>query len=334
MRALRFCGLTLAVAGAHLAAWQAASPRPLQAPAAMRTRAEARHVAWVAVASSAGMPSAAARLRPDAADAPAARPRPRASGVPAARPTSPHPPGAAASRRDAVRWPIYATRPPPSTRLEYRLQQVNPRGALPAGRAVLAWSRDAGAFSLLLATTLPGRPPREWRSEGGFDAAGIAPRRLAQRDRGRETHIVELDPARASVGLPGRTPVAGAAPGVQDRWSWIAQLAAIAEAAGGRIGTVHVQVAGLRGELEHWAFHAVPGVALPPGAAGQVPAALPAAPLLHLVREPEHPFDLRVELWSSPATHHLPIALRLSTPPGRWSFELWLESAADTQDPS
>jgi hypothetical protein len=57
-----------------------------------------------------------------------------------------------------------------------------------------------------------------------------------------------------------------------------------------------------------------------------MPAAARAAPLLHLVREPELPYDLRVEVWLSPAIHHLPIALHLATPPGRWSFDLRLES--------
>src|SRR5262249_53539620 len=143
-------------------------------------------------------------------------------------------------------WPTYPTQSPPSLRLEYLLRQTNPCGALPAGHATLAWSRDSGAFTLRLAAELPGRPLREWQSEGGFDAAGVAPRRLAQRDRGRETRAVEFDRALARVGPAGLATV----PGVQDRWSWVAQLAAIAAAGGGRIRVAHLQVAGLRGDLE------------------------------------------------------------------------------------
>jgi hypothetical protein len=323
MRALRFCGLTLAVAAAHLAAWQAAAPRsPRPAATGVRPRGEPLHVAWVAVAAASGGEAPEERLPSSSSAVPAARPASRAPPAPGRRPAA----------APGPRWPVYATRPPPPARLEYRLRQVNPRGPLPEGHATLAWSRDAGAFSLRLATALPGRPPREWLSEGGFDAAGVAPRRLAQRDGGRETRAVEFDPARAQVGLAGGPPSAGTAPGVQDRWSWMAQLAAIAEADRRQLRAAHVQVAGLRGDLERWTFHAVPGAALPADAAGRIPAALRAAPLLHLVKEAEHPFDLRVELWTSPATHHLPVALRLSTPPGRWSFELWLESAGDAPD--
>jgi hypothetical protein len=53
-----------------------------------------------------------------------------------------------------------------------------------------------------------------------------------------------------------------------------------------------------------------------------------------LIREPEHPFDLRIELWVGPATHYLPVVLRLGTPPGSWAFELWLESTDPAPDTS
>ena len=83
------------------------------------------------------------------------------------------------------------------------------------------------------------------------------------------------------------------APGTQDRWSWIAQLAAIAEAASTApavrghdpsaearhaprrripVGTAWAfEVAGLRGELERWVVPTcVPDTAiLPDGAAGR-----------------------------------------------------------------
>jgi hypothetical protein len=340
MRALRFCGLTLAVAAAHLAAWQAAAPRPSRPVAsAVRPRGEPGRVAWVAVAAASAAEAPGETPLSSRPGSLAARPASRAPPVPgrqAAAPPAPpdmrpeparHAPATAG--RAGPRWPVYATRPPPSAQLEYRLRQVNPRGALPDGHATLAWSRDAGAFSLRLAAALPGRPTREWLSEGGFDAAGVAPRRLAQLDGGRATRSVEFDPARAHVGPAGGPAGAVTAPGVQDRWSWIAQLAAIAEADARQLRVAHVQVAGLRGDLERWTFHAVPGAALPADAAGRIPAAFRAAPLLHLVKEAEHPFDIRIELWTSPATHHLPIALRLSTPPGRWSFEMWPESAGE-----
>jgi hypothetical protein len=48
--------------------------------------------------------------------------------------------------------------------------------------------------------------------------------------------------------------------------------------------------------------------------------------LLHVVRIPEQPYDLRIEAWLSPSLHHLPAGLRMSTPPGTWSLSLWQRS--------
>jgi hypothetical protein len=45
--------------------------------------------------------------------------------------------------------------------------------------------------------------------------------------------------------------------------------------------------------------------------------------LLHVLRATQRPYDLRIEAWLSPALHHLPAGLRMSTPPGRWSLSLW-----------
>jgi hypothetical protein len=121
------------------------------------------------------------------------------------------------------------------------------------------------------------------------------------------------------------------APGVQDRWSWIAQLAAIAEAEarGGRAvapGTRWtLQVAGLRGDLDRWDFRVLDADA---ATAADVPAAARVPPLLHVLREPARPYDLRVEAWLAPALHHLPALLRLSTPPSAWAMSLRLDEQA------
>jgi len=118
---------------------------------------------------------------------------------------------------------------------------------------------------------------------------------------------------------------------VQDRWSWIAQLAAIAEAQAARGPPPDhwdVQVAGLRGDVERWTFRVLPPGEPPPELRGNdLSAPGDRAPaLLHVLRATEQPYDLRVEAWLAPSLHHLPAALRLSTPPGPWSQCLWLRS--------
>jgi hypothetical protein len=214
--------------------------------------------------------------------------------------------------------------------LGYALRQTNPGGAAPGGRAELAWSRTADGYALRLAALLEGHAPREWLGEGRLDAAGLAPRRLVQRDRGRATRSVEFDRAcacaRWTQAVSAPAAAAALAQAAQDRWSWLVQLAAIAEADPRQLVAAHLQVAGLRGQLDRWTFRPAPGAPLPADALAGVPVSLRAAPLLHLVREPDRPYDLRVEVWLAAAIHHFPVALRLSTPPGQWSFDLRLES--------
>ena len=230
--------------------------------------------------------------------------------------------------RDAGPWPVYATQPPPSLTLRYALVQTGAASA--AGAADLEWRRDAGTFSLRLAARLAGRPLREWQSTGGFDAAGVAPSRLVEREKGRDKRAVSFDRDGGLTRLasaPGRPAVV---PGAQDRWSWIAQLAAIVEASarrGERPARWDLQVAGLRGELERWTFRALPTGDPPPELLRQgnelsaAPVRAPA--LLHVLRATEQPYDLRIEAWLSPSLHHLPAGLRMSTPPGPWSLSLW-----------
>lgn len=325
MRTRRLCGLTLAVLAAHAIAWQfAAGGRPALAPA----RAGVHRIALVRVATQAQAPM------PPSARAMAAAPatpvaRPLASPLSPARRT---PTGAGGALRhvpsDAGAWPVYATQVPPSTTLRYALVQTG-AAASAAGAAELEWQRGAGSFSLRLGATVGDRPPREWQSTGGFDGAGVAPGRLVEREKGRDRRAVTFDRASAVVRLASAPGAPAVAPGAQDRWSWVAQVAAIVEAAarrGERPTHWDLQVAGLRGDLERWTFRVLPPGDPPPELrqGNQLSARPDRAPaLLHLLRATEQPYDLRIEAWLSPSLHHLPAGLRMSTPPGPWSLSLW-----------
>jgi hypothetical protein len=159
----------------------------------------------------------------------------------------------------------------------------------------------------------------------------VAPLRLVERERGRDRRGLQFDRTAGSAHLSGAPGTPALAPGAQDRWSWIAQLAAIAEAQAARGPPPDhwdVQVAGLRGGVELWTFRVLPPGDPPPELRGNdLSAPGNRAPaLLHVLRATEQPYDLRVEAWLAPSLHHLPAALRLSTPPGPWSQCLWLRS--------
>jgi hypothetical protein len=312
MRARRLCGLTLAVALAHAIGWRLAVGAP---PARPPVRAV---VHWIEPART----EAAASVSPAHAQAPVP-PAPRARGAVArahanagaARPL----PAPVPADPDAAQWPTYPTRPPPPLALRYALTPAS--GA--AGDAEIDWANDGRGFTLRVATAPAGRAAREWVSAGGFDAAGLAPVRLSEREKGRDKRAVNFDQAARQVRFSAAPQALAIAPGAQDRWSWVAQLAAIAEAAGAPVApgtTWQLQVAGLRGELDRWTFRVL-GDAPPPG--NEVSAGCArACPLLHVLREPERPYDLRVEAWLAPGLHHFPAALQLSTPPGGWSLSL------------
>ena len=236
---------------------------------------------------------------------------------------------ALAPAANAPAWPVYATRAPPSLSLRYAVaQQVSAAASAPAaGSAVLEWSNSGGAFTLRLAAAVAGRPPRDWESTGRFDSAGVAPEHLVERERGRDKRSVSFDHDGARVRFSSAPGALAVAPGAQDRWSWIAQLAAIAEAGARRHGLAGpwtLQVAGLRGDLERWTFRVLPPDRPPPGPSGNELSAPPdrAPGLLHVLRAPDRPYDLRIEAWLSPDLHHFPAALRMSTPPGPWSLTL------------
>ena len=330
MRTRRLRELTFAVVALHAVGWQIAAGGP---PSFAPARAGVHRLALVSVPQ---------RVKPaatpvDPAIAPArtrapAPPRPRVTSAPRA-PTGA---GGALRRTPAPdgEWPVYATRPPPSTTLSYALVQGGRASAPDAGSAEFEWRREAGAFSLRVATAVGGRPPREWQSTGTFDAAGVAPLRLVERERGRDKRALSIDHDGARVRFSGASGALAVVPGVQDRWSWIAQLAAVAEA-GAQRGRVSVrwdlQVAGLRGELERWTFRVLPPGDPPPELAppgNELSGGHDRAPaLLHVVRAAEQPYDLCIEAWLSPALHHLPAGLRMSNPPGTWSLSLWQRSS-------
>ena len=337
MRTRRLCELTFAVVALHVIAWQVVSGGlPSFAPAAAGVRRFALVSVPQRVRSPAGpAPQGATAVprRPPDPVAPSPQAPERVRAAPAPRAAT----GAGGSRArlpaQDTEWPIYATQPPPSATLRYALVQGGRASAPDTGSAEIAWQRDADTFALRVATAVGERPPREWLSTGAFDAAGVAPLRLVERERGRDKRALSIDRDAGRVRFSGASGALGVAPGVQDRWSWVVQLAAIAEA-GAQRGQVparwDLQVAGLRGELGRWTFRVLPRDEPPPELASegnQLSTRGKQAPaLLHVVRFPEQPYDLRIEAWLSPSLHHLPAGLRMSAPPGTWSLSLWQRS--------
>ncbi|MDE2614566.1 MAG: DUF3108 domain-containing protein [Burkholderiales bacterium] len=230
------------------------------------------------------------------------------------------PAGANGGVDGGVEPPRYATRLPPAVTLHYDFERRAGRGD-----GALVWRLDGSRYELSLRGGSAGAEAIGWTSRGRIDGNGTAPERFVARRRGRDLLAVNFlrdgaDGGRITFSGPSlQLPLWR---GVQDRVSWMLQLAGVldAEPALGAVGaSVSMWVVGPRGDAEVWTFVVQPrdAVDLP---AGGVEGAV------HLVREATRPYDTRISVWLDPARHHLPVRTLLETRPGGESTEFRLRA--------
>ncbi|MCW5661287.1 MAG: DUF3108 domain-containing protein [Burkholderiaceae bacterium] len=185
------------------------------------------------------------------------------------------------------------------------------RSGAHSGEARLSWRADGERYGLSLHATLPTGREVEQHSEGGFDAAGLAPLRLADRRRGRDVRAANFQREHGKVTFSGPRWELPLEAGTQDRLSWLVQLAALVGGGGEALrdgGELAMWVVGARGTASHWRFE-VRGLQ-------RVEIDQQEVDAWWLVREPAHPYDLRVEVWLSPQQGHWPLRLRQTQIPG------------------
>lgn len=240
-------------------------------------------------------------------------PTPTASAAVAASPASEPVAGPAVAGGGVGPAPVYPVRLPPTFALDYTLLRGDRQG-----EARLEFVQEAGSYTLRLRGWIEQAEVLGLDSRGRLDATGLAPQRHVERQRGRDRLAVNFDAERGMVSYSGPKLVHPLHPGLQDRLSWLPQLAAVVDAdpTRWRPGVPLVlAVTGTRGDLDHWRFEAAAPQA-------DAPAGTDVPPALRLVREPARPYDLRVEVWLDPARHHLPARLRLTVVPGGTPLEL------------
>lgn len=221
----------------------------------------------------------------------------------------------AAAPDEAQVAPHYRTRAPAPFSLSYRLS----RGGL-HGHGALVWELDGGRYQLKLSgeVALFGNVLTQI-SSGTLDGHGLAPVRYTDQRLGRAAQAVNFQRGAGKISFSGPTTEYPLVDGVQDRLSWMVQLAAIAQADPALVGAhrkVTLLVAGPRGDLDAWTFIGQGAEAVAVG--DQSVAAL------KLVREPRKPRDTGVEVWLDPTRQHLPARARLSDG-GRESLDLHLQ---------
>ena len=215
-----------------------------------------------------------------------------------------------------VDLPVYPTRLPQAGAWRYRLQR-----GLAIGEAELVWQpQPGGAYEMRLQGRIAGVTVLDWASRGAIDGAGIAPERYAIRRRGRDHQAANFQRDASQITFSGPTHELPLLTGVQDRLSWMLQLAAIVEAVPERFrpgSRIVLMVVGARGGSDVWSFQVVG------------PDAVADTPALKLVREARRARDLQVELWLDPARGHLPLKAVLAPTEGGTPLELQLLPGGD-----
>jgi hypothetical protein len=210
---------------------------------------------------------------------------------------------ASASAGEGAPPPLYATELPPPMMLRYELR----RGRL-TGSGDLRWQVEAGRYALRLEGSVVGLNVLTQVSEGALDAHGLAPVRFTDQRARRAAVAANFEREAGRIRFSGPSTELPWQPGVQDRLSWMIQLAAVAAADPALLAEgqrITLWVVGARGDGSSWSFRSLGKESLTSFGA--------TVDTVHMLREPRSPYDTRVEVWLDPARHHLPIRATLGT---------------------
>lgn len=209
--------------------------------------------------------------------------------------------------------PLYEPRLPEAAELHFDAI----RGAM-RGRAVLRWTPQNGRYEVELIVTPEAGSGATLRqhSTGAIGGHGLEPQRFVDQRNGRGQraanfrralvpgpdggHAGELSFSASTERLP-------LPDGLQDRLGWLLQIVGVmnARTANGQPveEPIVLGVAGLRGGMARWTFDVQADTAADP-------------PAWRLVREPQGPYDTRVELWLDTSPPHWPLRVRYAEASG------------------
>lgn len=175
-----------------------------------------------------------------------------------------------------------------------------------SGEARLSWMPEGSHYRARLERTLNGRALPGWHSQGSLDGQGLAPDRFSQQRGGRDSRATNFRREQGLISFSASPALLPLPAGVQDRLSWMPQLAArvAADARLHRPGAeLELPVVGLSGAVQAWRFVVQQGADL------SLPIGMISG-TLHLRRHAQAPYDSDVEVWLDPARHYLPVRLR------------------------
>jgi hypothetical protein len=210
--------------------------------------------------------------------------------------------------------PVYPTRLPPAATLHYQVR----RGFL-HGDGQIRWRPAGDAYRLVLEASIAGLTLLVQTSEGAIDRHGIAPVRFLDQRARRAAQAANFVRESGRITFSGTAVEWPLVAGVQDRLSWMIQLAGIvaADPALLRQGTrITMAVVGARGDADVWSLRFVGQETI------ETPSGRVAA--FKLSREGHSPGDTGAEVWLDPARSYLPVRATLGNSSGSPEYDLLL----------
>lgn len=214
--------------------------------------------------------------------------------------------------------PRYRTRLPAAATVRYVLS----RGML-HGTGELQWRPQGDRYEIRLEGRLGSLTLLTQVSTGGFDADGIAPQRFTDARLRRSALAANFQRDAGRISFSGSEQQFPLQPGVQDRVSWMVQLAAIV-AAQPALRTpgakVVMRIVGAHADVSVWAFTCLGREGVDTGI-GRIDA-------VKYARESPGGYETTAVAWLDPAHQFLPARATLRSGPKDEGYELQLQEFA------
>lgn len=317
-RRLPFLLLAFAAAAMHVLLWQGMSayagvaPGPERNTPAVQVRTVAPPVAQAEPAALPVPPAAPAPRRKTAPAAPVVVEAQALLVASASAPSSPN------SHPEQDEVPVYRTQMPPPITLSYDLSYGRWSGS-----GEMQWRPQGNNYEARLEGRVAGMRLLTWKSQGGFDSAGIAPVRYTDERARKSPQAANFQRQAGKITFSGPSTEYPLLRGTQDRLSWMLQIAAVAAADPKHMapgGKVSFYVVGAKGDADLWTFRVE----------GREDADVreQGKQAVKLLREPRKAHDTKVEVWLAPGLHWLPVQARLTSEGS--TMELRLQSSQAT----
>ena len=211
--------------------------------------------------------------------------------------------------------PVYEARLPPAATLHYQVR----RGFL-RGDGQIRWRPAGNAYHLVLEASVAGLTLLVQTSDGAIDHLGLQPVRFLDQRARRSAQAANFVRERGRVTFSGTAIEWPLVAGVQDRLSWMIQLAGIVAADPALLhegSRITMAVVGARGDADVWSLRYAGEERV------ETPSGGVAAFKLH--REGHSPNETTAEVWLDPARSYLPVRATLGNGSGAPEYDLLLD---------